>query len=122
MSMSRIDLSRVCEQFGNTNIGRTCAEIMDRCDCVHLLHGPCRSRSPREERCGGVNVFDEGVIPQAAQDDEIKQLAGNGVKTIRTGLGLSSLNSITQAYQHGIGTVVIVYPFYGSKAKSKRSW
>jgi hypothetical protein len=70
----------------------------------------------------GVNVFDEGFIPQAAQDDELAQLTKNGVKTIRTGLGNSSLNFITQAYQHGIGTIVIVYPFYGSKAKSKGSW
>ncbi len=70
----------------------------------------------------GVNIFDEGVSSQAALDDELQQLAQNGVKTIRTGLGLSSLRFITEAYKRGIGTVAIVYPFYGSKAKSKGSW
>ena len=70
----------------------------------------------------GVNVFDEGFISQVAQDAEIGQLAENGVKTIRTGLGNSSIYFITQAFQRGIGSVVIVYPFYGSKAKSKGTW
>ena len=70
----------------------------------------------------GVNVFDEGFIPQTAQDAEIGQLAENGVKTIRTGLGINSIYFITQAFQHGIGSVIIVYPFYGSKARSKGTW
>ncbi|MGA2057029.1 MAG: hypothetical protein ABSG88_17165 [Bradyrhizobium sp.] len=70
----------------------------------------------------GVNIFDEGAISQAEQDAERQQLENNGVKTIRTGLGNSSLYVITEAFKHGIGTVAIVYPFYGSKAKSKGSW
>ena len=70
----------------------------------------------------GANVFDEGFIPSTAQDAEIRQLAENGVKTIRTGLGVNSIYFITQAFQHGIGSVIIVYPFYGSKARSKGTW
>ena len=68
----------------------------------------------------GVNIFDEGAISQAEQDAELQQLENNGVKTIRTGLGNSSVYVITEAFKHGIGTVAIVYPFYGSKAKSMR--
>jgi len=70
----------------------------------------------------GVNVYDEGVISQAAQDAEIKRLADSGVKTIRTSLSAKSAYFITQAFHHGIGSVVIVYPSYGGTAKPQGRW
>jgi len=65
----------------------------------------------------GVNVCDEYFVPQATQDIEIKYLEKNGVKTVRTGLNPNTIYFITQAYQHGIGCVVILYPDSGSKVK-----
>ena len=57
-----------------------------------------------------------------SQDDMVKQLAASGVKTIRISLLPNSVDFVIKAYQHGIGTVVIVYPHTGSSAKTKRSW
>jgi hypothetical protein len=70
----------------------------------------------------GVNVWNEGFLSKTAQDAEIKQMAESGVKTIRTSLFPNTSDFITQAFQHGIGSVVIVYPFLGSEAKSKGGW
>jgi hypothetical protein len=54
---------------------------------------------------------------------DIKQMADNGVKTLRISLFPGfPVDFVIQAYQHGIGSVVIVYPFVGSKAKPKGSW
>lgn len=66
-----------------------------------------------------VNVYDEVYLSQADQDAEIKRLAEDGVKTVRTGLGWNTAYFITQAFKHGIGTVAIVYPDADSKAKRK---
>ncbi|HLJ59732.1 MAG TPA: hypothetical protein VKZ50_08370 [bacterium] len=70
----------------------------------------------------GVNVYNEGFISRTAQDVEIARLAQTGVKIIRTSLGANTIYFITQAFQHGIGSVVIVYPFNGSKATLKGPW
>ena len=70
----------------------------------------------------GVNVYDEGVISQTAQDAEIERLADSGVKTIRTSLSAKSVDFIIQAFKHGMGSVVIVYPSYGGKAKPQGRW
>jgi hypothetical protein len=70
----------------------------------------------------GVNVYDEGTITQAQQDAEVDRLAGYGVKTIRTGFSAKSDYFITRAYQHGIGTLAVVYPSGGTTAKSKTRW
>jgi hypothetical protein len=69
----------------------------------------------------GVNVYDETYFAKPGQDAEIKGLAEAGVKTIRTGLGANTIYFITQAYQHGIGTVAIVYPDLGSRVSPKGS-
>lgn len=60
--------------------------------------------------------------PNLSQDDMVKQLAENGVKTFRISLLPNSIDFIIKAYQRGVGAVVIVYPHMGSKAKPKRSW
>lgn len=65
----------------------------------------------------GVNVYDEGVLSQMDQDAEIEQLAPSGVRTIRTCLCLSSPDFIIKAFRRGIGSVALVYPGNGSKAK-----
>jgi hypothetical protein len=70
----------------------------------------------------GVDVNDVPFISRTAQDSEIAQLAQNGVRTIRTNLSDKSLYFISQAFQHGIGTVAIVNPFNGSGVKSEGRW
>jgi hypothetical protein len=70
----------------------------------------------------GVNVYDEGFLSPPEQDAEIERLAKNGVKTIRTGLSDKSVYLITQAFRHGIGCVAIVFPTWGSQAKTKLRW
>src|SRR5579863_9855529 len=70
----------------------------------------------------GVNVYNEGSLSHPEQDAEIEQLVAGGVKTIRTGLGTNSIYFITQAFHRGIGSIVIVYPHYGSKAKPIGRW
>lgn len=69
-----------------------------------------------------MNVYDEGSITQPQQDAEVDRLAGYGVKTIRTGFGVNSVHFITQAYQHGIGAIGIVYPSGGTTLKPKAHW
>jgi hypothetical protein len=66
----------------------------------------------------GVNFWGEGLIPRAAWDDELKQMAESGVKTIRTSLKPDTADFVISASQHGIDSVVIVFPFPGSKTWS----
>jgi hypothetical protein len=75
-----------------------------------------------EDMIVGVNVYDEGSITKPQQDAEVERLAGYGVKTIRTGVSAKSAYFITRAYQHGIGTVGIVYASGGSTVKPKTRW
>jgi hypothetical protein len=70
----------------------------------------------------GVNIWNEGFLSKTAQEAEVQQMAESGVKTIRTSLFPDTTDFITGAFQHGIGCVVIAYPFLGSKAKSKGGW
>jgi len=60
--------------------------------------------------------------PGMSQEEFVKQLADNGVKTIRTSLMPNTIDFVTHAYHHGIGSVVIVYPHTGSTAKKKQTW
>lgn len=62
------------------------------------------------------------IPPNMSQEDMIKQLAENGVKTIRDSLMPNTIDFITKTYHHGIGSVVIVYPHTGSTAKKKQTW
>jgi len=66
---------------------------------------------------------DNIVVGVNAYGADVGQMADNGVKTLRISLlpGLP-VDFVIQAYQHGIGSVVIVYPFVGSKVKPKGSW
>jgi hypothetical protein len=66
----------------------------------------------------GVNIWNEGYLSNAAQDVELKQMAESGVKTIRTALLASNVDFIIKAYQQGIGSVAIVFPFSGKKTWS----
>jgi hypothetical protein len=57
-----------------------------------------------------------------SEEDMVRQLAANGVHTIRTSFFPSNADFIIKAYQHGIGTVAIVYPHTNSTAQKKRTW
>jgi hypothetical protein len=60
--------------------------------------------------------------PGMSQDEFIKQLSDNGVKTIRVGWPApGSVDFIVQAYRHGIGTLVIVGPHTGTASKPRHS-
>lgn len=69
----------------------------------------------------GVNLWNEGFISPAARDAEIKEMAKDGVKVIRTGLGTST-EFLKQAYQNGIRCAVWIEPTFGSKAKPQGRW
>jgi len=66
----------------------------------------------------GVNVYDKGFVSLAARNADIKRLADSGVQTIRIDLG-TDIACIVQAFQHGIGSVVVVVPSSGSKVRAK---
>jgi len=70
----------------------------------------------------GVNIWNEGLIPKASWESELQQMVKSGVRTIRTSLFANTTDFIIQLSQHGIGSVVIVYPFLGSTAKPKGGW
>jgi hypothetical protein len=89
--------------------------------CGLLLLASALSAAAKEVVVGA-NVYDEGFITQPLQDAEVDRLAGDGVKAIRTGLGVNSVHFITEAYQHGIGTVADVNPAGGTTAKTKTRW
>jgi hypothetical protein len=78
--------------------------------------------APSKNVVVGVNTENEGDLSQASRDAEVLVMEQNGVKTIRTALSSKSVDFIIEAYRHGIGTIVIIYPTRGSKAKSKRRW
>jgi hypothetical protein len=67
----------------------------------------------------GVNAW--YVPPGMSQEEVIKQLAENGVKTIRHSLP-GSVGFIIQAYRVGIGTLAIVAPHTGTNAKARHQW
>jgi hypothetical protein len=88
-----------------------------------LLFGtPALGTAQVEKVVAGINVYDEPFISQPAQDAEIEQMVAGGVRTIRTGLSAKSTYFIKQAFQHGIDSVVIVYPCAGTGAKGRKSW
>lgn len=88
-----------------------------------LVLGAITIRPARAQSAAvGINVHDEGALSQSDQDVEIKRLAQDGVKTIRTGLSDKTVYFITQAFRHGIGTVAIIYPTWGSEAKHRLRW
>jgi hypothetical protein len=58
--------------------------------------------------------------PTMPQDDMVKQLATNGVKTIRLSLLPGNADFVIKAYRHGVGAVAIVYSHTDSTAKPRR--
>jgi len=84
--------------------------------CVLLTTVPS---VPAEEVIVGVNVSNnDGSLSASFQDEEIEHLAGSHVTTIRIGMASYNIDFIIKAYQHGIGSVVIVLPFLGLKGWS----
>lgn len=97
--------------------GRTLAALV----CTLLATLSAHAAAPAKVIVGA-NVYDEPFISLGQQDLEIQRLAANGVTTIRTGLSAKSIDFIIRAYQHGIGSIVIVYTDEGSTVKSKGRW
>ena len=62
----------------------------------------------------GVNVPGVQHMSEAQQDALIGQLQQNGVKTVRTGISEEFTRFIIRAYEHGIGSIVIIYPTQAS--------
>lgn len=62
----------------------------------------------------GVNVPGVQYMSAAQQDALIGQLQQNGVKTVRTGISEEFTRFIVRAYEHGIGSIVIIYPTQAS--------
>jgi hypothetical protein len=69
----------------------------------------------------GVNDYELGSTKES-QDAALKQLKGNGVKTIRISLFANTTDLIIRAYKEGISTDAIVYPHIGTSAKSRGGW
>src|ERR1700744_6636136 len=69
----------------------------------------------------GVNIRGYGGVSEQKQRAKVEELQANRVKTIREAFP-STLNTnfnqfIIEAYQHGIGTVAIIYPTLGGDQK-----
>jgi hypothetical protein len=69
----------------------------------------------------GVNIRGYGGVSEQKQTAKVEELQANRVKTIREAFP-STLNTsfnqlIIKAYQHGIGTVAIIYPTLGGDQK-----
>jgi hypothetical protein len=64
----------------------------------------------------------EVVIGVNSFGANVKDMAANGVKTMRISLFPNSVDFVIDAYRHGISSVVIVYPYAGSSVKWKGAW
>jgi hypothetical protein len=78
--------------------------------------------NPQAARAGkvivGVMTNNGAGLPASFLDEEIKHLVENHVTTVRTGLASFNIDFIIKAYQHGIGSIVVVSPFRGRKSAS----
>jgi len=66
----------------------------------------------------GVMTNNGAGLPASFLDEEIKQLVENHVTTVRTGLASFNVDFIIKAYQHGIGSIVVVVLFGVERASS----
>ena len=77
---------------------------------------PTRGADPKaRDVIVGVNIWNEKFLSETAQENELKHMAASGVKIIRTGLVDYNMEFIIKAHERGISSVVIVFPFRGSK-------
>jgi len=63
----------------------------------------------------GVNTVGIERMNEQQQDAFVEQLRENGVKVVRLGMDEKYTHFITRAYERGIGTVAIVFPWFGSE-------
>lgn len=63
----------------------------------------------------GVNTVGVERLNEQQQDAFVEQLRENGVKVVRLGMDEKYTHFITRAYERGIGTVAIVFPWFGSE-------
>jgi hypothetical protein len=67
----------------------------------------------------GVNTVGVERMNEQQQDAFVEQLRENGVKVVRLGMDEKYTHFITRAYERGIGTVAIVFPWFGSEKKAR---
>ena len=63
----------------------------------------------------GVNTVGVERMNEQQQDAFVEQLRENGVKVVRLGMDEKYSHFITRAHERGIGTVAIVFPWFGSE-------
>ena len=88
--------------------------------CVAFLGILAADAAPAQKVIVGVNVMGVDQISESQQEALAQQLQDNGVKTIRTALGGHDgryTSFVIKAYQHGIGSVVLVSPFASNTGK-----
>lgn len=67
----------------------------------------------------GVNTVGVERMNEQQQDVFVDQLRENGVKVVRLGMDEKYTHFITRANERGIGTVAIVFPWFGSEKKAR---
>jgi len=67
----------------------------------------------------GVNTVGVERMNEQQQDAFVEQLRENGVKVVRLGMDEKYTHFITRAYERGIGTVAIVFPWFGSEKMAR---
>jgi hypothetical protein len=67
----------------------------------------------------GVNTVGVERMNEQQQDAFVEQLRENGVKVVRLGMDEKYTHFITRAYERGIGTVAIAFPWFGSEKKAR---
>jgi hypothetical protein len=63
----------------------------------------------------GVNTVEVARMNEQQQDAFVEQLRENGVKVVRLGMDEKYTHFITRAYERGIRTVAVVFPWLGSE-------
>jgi hypothetical protein len=99
-------------------------KIAQICLAVCMLSSTGISEAVRETSVVvvGVNIRGYGGVSEQKQTAKVEELQANRVKTIREAFP-STLNTsfnqfIIKAYQHGIGTVAIIYPSLGLQSRA----
>jgi hypothetical protein len=67
----------------------------------------------------GVNTVGVERMNEQQQDAFVEQLKENGVKVVRLAMDEKYTHFITRAYERGIGTVAVVFPWFGSEKKAR---
>lgn len=86
--------------------------------CI-LLDTLATQTAQRSNVVVGVNTVGVERMNEQQQDAFVEQLRENGVKVVRLGMDEKYTHFITRAYERGIGTVAVVFPWFGSEKKAR---